>query len=171
METSILGESPEEIQNLSNQENLELAQTFEDRENYEISINYVKTKTIWNQIEMKNIGENKVFCYIIASDITNGNEDLGPKSFLECQNGHDWSKWKNTIQAKLNSLNQKKDFGLVIFTYEDVKPFGYRWVFARKRNEKNGIIIYKARLLIQGLSQRLRIDYEKYSPIMYGTTF
>ena len=42
----------------------------------------------------------------------------------------------------------------------------------RKRNEKNEIVRYKARLVAQGFSQYPRIDYkEKYSPVMDVITF
>ena len=41
----------------------------------------------------------------------------------------------------------------------------------QKRNEKNAIRRYKARLVAQGFSQRLDIDYEEtYSPIMDAIT-
>ena len=47
---------------------------------------------------------------------------------------------------------------------EGVMPVGCKWVFVRKRNEKNKIMKYKARLVAQGFSQRLGIDYkEKYA--------
>ena len=53
-----------------------------------------------------------------------------------------------------------------------VKPLGYRWIFVRKRNEKDEIVRYKARLVDHGCSQRRRIDYEEtYSPVMDATTF
>ena len=46
-------------------------------------------------------------------------------------------------------------------------PVGYKWVFVCKRNEKNEVIRYKARLVAQGFSQRPSIDYEEtYAPIM-----
>ena len=46
-------------------------------------------------------------------------------------------------------------------------PVGYKWVFVHKRNEKNEIIRYKARLVAQGFSKRCSIDYEKaYAPVM-----
>ena len=38
---------------------------------------------------------------------------------------------------------------------------GYKWVFVRKCNEKNEIMRYKARLVAQGFSQRLGIDYKE----------
>ena len=50
---SILGESPKDIQNWSNQEKLEIVQNFEDKENKEISMNYDNIKTTWKQIEIK----------------------------------------------------------------------------------------------------------------------
>ena len=51
-------------------------------------------------------------------------------------------------------------------------PVGYTWVFVCKRNEKNEIIRHKARLVAQGFSQRLGIDYEEtYAPVMDAITF
>ena len=51
-------------------------------------------------------------------------------------------------------------------------PVRYKWVFVRKRNEKNEIIRYKAQLVAQGFSQRPGIDYEEtYAPIMDAITF
>ncbi|KAK9102583.1 hypothetical protein Sjap_019837 [Stephania japonica] len=55
---------------------------------------------------------------------------------------------------------------------DGVKPVGYKWVFVRKRNEKNEVTRYKARLVAQGFSQRPGIDYEKtYSPVIDAITF
>ena len=49
---------------------------------------------------------------------------------------------------------------------------GYKWVFVRKRNDKNEVVRYKARLVAQGFSQRPGIDFdETYSPVMDGITF
>ena len=49
---------------------------------------------------------------------------------------------------------------------------GYKWVFVQKRNKKNEVVRYKARLVAQGFSQRPEIDYdETYSPMMDTITF
>ena len=49
---------------------------------------------------------------------------------------------------------------------------GYKWVFVQKRNEKNEVMTYKARLVAQGFSQRPEIDYdEAYSPMMDTISF
>ena len=67
----------------------------------------------------------------------------------------------------MDSLAKRKVFGPVVPTPNDVKPVGYKWVFVRKRNDKNEIARYKARLVAQGFSQRPEIDYdETYSPVM-----
>ena len=70
----------------------------------------------------------------------------------ECRHRNDWPKWKEAMQTKLNSLTKREVFRPVVQILEDVKPFGYKWVFVRKRNENNEIIRYKARLAVQGFS-------------------
>ena len=85
----------------------------------------------------------------------------------ECHSKNDWSKLKEAIQVELGSLVKCKVFELVVPTPNDVKPLGYKWVFVRKRNDKNEIAKYKARLIAQSFSQRFGIDYdETYSPVM-----
>ena len=80
--------------------------------------------------------------------------------------------WKEAIQAELNSLSKREVFGPVVRTPKGVMPVGYKCVFVRKRNEKNEIIRYKARLVAQGFSQRPSIDYEEtYAPVMDAITF
>ncbi|KAK4386070.1 Copia protein [Sesamum angolense] len=67
---------------------------------------------------------------------------------------------------------QRKFFGPVVRTPEDVKPMGYKWVIVRERNEQGEIGRYKARLVAQGFSQKTGIDNEEtYSPVMDTTTF
>ena len=63
-------------------------------------------------------------------------------------------------------------FGPIARIPDNVKPVRYKWVFVRKRNEKNKVMRYKVRLVAQGFSQRLVIDYdETYSPMMDTITF
>ena len=72
----------------------------------------------------------------------------------------------------MDSLATRKIFGPVVQTPEGVKPVEYKWVFVRKRNEKNEIVRYKARLVAQGFSQRPGFDYdETYSPVVDAITF
>ena len=138
--------------------------------NKEMSINYSQTHILWDRNEIGDIDE--IFSYSVASDIMSGDDDPEPKSVIDCQSRHDWNKWKDAMQVELNSLNKRKVFGPIVPTPKDVKPVGYRWIFVRKRNEKNEVTRYKARLVAQGFSQRPGVDYEEtYSPVMDAITF
>jgi len=76
------------------------------------------------------------------------------------------------MQVELYSPNKRNVFGAIVTASENVKPVGHKWVFVRKRNEKNEITRYKAPLVAQGFSQRPGVDYEEiYSPVMDAITF
>jgi hypothetical protein len=60
---------------------------------------------------------------------------------------NDWPKWKDVLKAELDLLEKRNVFGPVILTPKIFNPVGYKWVFAIKRNEKNEIVRYKARLM------------------------
>jgi Reverse transcriptase (RNA-dependent DNA polymerase) len=66
---------------------------------------------------------------------------------------NDWSKWKDILKAELDSLEKQNIFGSIILTPKNVKPVGYKWVFAIKINEKNEIVRYKVRLVAQDFTQ------------------
>ena len=51
-------------------------------------------------------------------------EDPESRNVEERQHRNDWPKWKEVIQAKLNSLTKWEVFELVVKTPEDVKPVG-----------------------------------------------
>jgi hypothetical protein len=132
-------------------------------------MNYVTSGIEWNR---NNVNVDDVFAYKIALDIINDNEDHEPRSIKDCRQSENWPKWKDAIEAELNSLHKRQVFGPVVRTPEGVKPVGYKWVFVRKRNENGEIVRYKARLVAQGFSQRPGVDYdETYSPVVDATTF
>jgi hypothetical protein len=81
------------------------------------------------------------------------NDDREPQSVITCQRRNDWAKWNKAIQVELNSVNKRKISGAIILTLGVAKPLGYRWIFVRKRNEKNKIVRYKDRLVAQGFCQ------------------
>ncbi|KAK9911207.1 hypothetical protein M0R45_035128 [Rubus argutus] len=138
------------------------------RENVEISINYTSVHGTWDR---NSIVVDDVFTYACARELIES-DDIEPRSVDECQRRADWPEWKNAIQAELDSLTKRTVFGPVVPIPSGIKPVGYKWVFVRKRNEKNEIVRYKARLVAQGFSQRPGIDYEEtYSPVMDVITF
>ena len=136
--------------------------------NDENSINYASTRELCGRTK---VVINEVFCFALAIKFLK-EDDHEPCSVDECCSKHDWSKWKETIQVELDYLAKHKVFGPVVPTLNDVKPVGYKWVFVRKRNDKNEISRYKARLVAQSFSKRPGIDYdETYSPVMDIITF
>ena len=51
-------------------------------------------------------------------------------------------------------------------------PGGYKFIFVQKHNENNEVVWYKARLVIQGFSQRPSINYVKiYTLVIEMITF
>ncbi|GJY57349.1 hypothetical protein Tco_0456464, partial [Tanacetum coccineum] len=97
--------------------------------NKEMSINYGQTQILWDRNEIGDI--NEIFSYSIASDIIYGDDDPEPKSVIDCQRRPNWVKWKDAIQAELNSLNKRKVFGPIVTTPKDVKPIGCIWIFVK----------------------------------------
>lgn len=117
-----------------------LDETNRSPENREILVHYTILYEVWNQNEMIVVD---AFAYTVATDIMLSN-DIEPRSVDECQRRTDWSK---AIQVELDSLAKRKVFGPVAPTPPHMKLVGYKWVFVRKRNEKNEIVRYKARLV------------------------
>jgi hypothetical protein len=101
-------------------------------------------------LDKNKIVVDNIFSFKVAFDITRNNDDIEPKTVEECRRRNDWLMWKEAIQAELNLLVKREVFGLVVQTPEGVSPVGYKYVFVRKRNEKNEIVIYKVRLVAHG---------------------
>ncbi|KAJ9540031.1 hypothetical protein OSB04_026537 [Centaurea solstitialis] len=132
-------------------------------DNLEIYVEYASLDDILKRNETVI---DDVFIFAVATDIMS-NDDMEPRTIVECQRRTDWPQWKQAIQDELDSLTKRRVFGPVAPTPPNVKPIGNKWVFVRKRNENNEIVRYKARLVAQGFSQRPGIDYEEtYSPVM-----
>ncbi|BBN68201.1 hypothetical protein Prudu_329S000600 [Prunus dulcis] len=84
-----------------------------------------------------------IFAFSVAAEIIK-DDDIEPCSIDECTQRQDWPKWKDAIHAELNSLEKRSVFGPIVPTPPNVNPVGYKWVFTKKRNEKNEISRYKA---------------------------
>ena len=111
-----------------------------------------------------------MFAFSMAHEIMH--DDYESRSIIECRQRQDWSKWEEAIQTKLFSLAKRDVFRPIARTPDNVKPVGYKWVFVRKRNKKNEVVRYKARLVALGFYQRLEIDYDEiYSHVIDTITF
>ncbi|CAM8877114.1 unnamed protein product [Rhodiola kirilowii] len=132
-----------------------------------MSINYANTGVGWFR---DDVDLNDIFAYSVALQVI-GEDDNNPQTIDECRYQNDWESWKESIQAELNSLNKRGIFGPVAPTPKGVKPVGYKWVFVRKRNERNEVARYKARLVAQGFTQKPGVDFmETYSPVVDAKT-
>ncbi|KAM1084352.1 hypothetical protein ACFX19_023057 [Malus domestica] len=137
-------------------------------ENREILVYYASLDGVWCRNEMII---DDALAYVVTTEIMLSN-NIEPRSIDECGCRTDWLNWKQAIQVELDSLAKRKVFGPVAPTPPHMKPVGYKWVFVQKRNEKNEIMLYKARLVTQGFSQCLGIDYdETYSAVIGVITF
>ncbi|KAM0987316.1 hypothetical protein ACFXTH_011452 [Malus domestica] len=90
----------------------------EVHESKEISINYACTNELWDRNE---IIIDDMFAFAIATEIILS-DDIEPRSVDECKQRQDWPKWKDAIQAELNSLERRSVFGPVVQTPTDVNP-------------------------------------------------
>jgi NADH:ubiquinone oxidoreductase subunit F (NADH-binding) len=114
----------------------------------ELATNYIETRKSYDR---KSTIVDLYFSEQIA-DIIN---DPDPKSMVECKKRSNWNQWKEAIQTEIASLYKRKVFSEVMSTPHGVFPVGYKWVFIRKRNEKNEVVRYKARLIAQGFRKNL----------------
>ena len=64
------------------------------------------TEKKWNR---NNIVINNIFTFQVASNIIKNNEDPKAQNLEECRHRNDWPKWKEVIQAELNS-NKTRSF-------------------------------------------------------------
>ena len=132
------------------------------------------------EISMSHTGETKdhsdiiidnIFAFQVAMNIMRNDEYQEPQTVNECQKMNDWPKMERSNPNGAKLVNKREVFGSIVQTPGNIKPDGYKWVFVKKRNENDEIIIYKSRLVAQGFSQRPGIDYEEtYSPIMDAIT-
>ena len=106
--------------------------------------NYTNSKLITQQ------EVNDIFIFYVADAFVNESD---PQTIQEAKASPFWDKWKEAIQAELNSLLKRGVFGKIQETPIGHTPVGYRWVFVRKRNDKGEVIRYKARFVAQGFKQ------------------
>ena len=93
---------------------------------------------------------NNIFSFQVTIGIIRNDEDPKLETMDEWQHRKYWSKWKEYILTKLNTLEKCEVFGPVVQTLEIVKLVRYKGIFIRKYNEKNEIMRYKAWLIVQG---------------------
>jgi hypothetical protein len=100
-------------------------------------------------------------------DANNDNET--PLTYSEAISGKDKVKWKQAIDEEIKSLMDNKTFNPIKRSNLPVggNIMDSKWVFKIKRNDKNEIERYKARLCARGFTQKHGIDYnETFAPVL-----
>jgi hypothetical protein len=86
----------------------------------EISINYTISKELFDCTTMV---VNSCFS-IMVDDLLN---DPDPKTMAECKQRSDWIKWKEAIEAELDSLRKREVFSKVKLTPPRIHPIEFKW--------------------------------------------
>ncbi|KAE8878366.1 hypothetical protein PF007_g28573 [Phytophthora fragariae] len=93
---------------------------------------------------------------------------LIPTTYKQARASKHWHQWRAAMLAELESLRGHKTWKLQSRSMaKNLKVITCRWVFAVKRDERGHIKRFKARLVIHGFKQQLRINYsETYAPVI-----
>ncbi|GKG06679.1 zinc finger, CCHC-type containing protein, partial [Tanacetum coccineum] len=78
---------------------------------------------------------------------------------------HDVAFWKEVINDEMDSIMGNNTWVLTDLP-SGCRPLGCKWIFKRKLKVDGTVEKFKARLVIQGFKQKLRIDYfDTYAPV------
>ena len=89
-----------------------------------------------------------------------------PKNFQEAMAAADSAEWKEAMDCEIKILQERN-------VYEEVRRprnetvLGNKWVYVRKKDQRQRVVRHRARLVAQGFNQRPGIDFEDiYSPVV-----
>jgi hypothetical protein len=109
-----------------------------------------------------DLNEVLQFALNVMTEITNndGSIEEPPKNEQEMLNGN---RTEEFIGGEIKELEAIGLHGtaIVVIRPKDRTPITCRWVYDFKRNDKNEITIFKARLVVHGFKQLEGIDYNK----------
>ena len=89
-----------------------------------------------------------------------------PSTVEEALNGPESFEWRKAMMNELQSIESHNVWNLVEPS-ADNKPIKTKWIFKKKLGSDNSVNVFKARLVAQGFSQKLGIDYEEtFSPVV-----
>jgi hypothetical protein len=96
---------------------------------------------------------------------TEGIEALEPRTLKEAMDRPDWLLWKGGMDDKYKTLTDA-NMWVIVEHPEGVNVIGSKWVYKAKKDASGAIVHHKARLVAQGFSQVLGVDYfDTYAPV------
>ena len=115
------------------------------------------------------------FAYLAADEeifeaSTSESQD-DPKSLKEAQSRSDWSKWQQSMDREISTLENAGTW-INVPRPTNKNIVGSKWVFRIKRKADGSIEKYKARLVAQGFTQKFGVDYfDTFSPVAKLSSF
>ncbi|RZB42467.1 Retrovirus-related Pol polyprotein from transposon TNT 1-94 [Glycine soja] len=102
--------------------------------------------------------------YLQESDYNTGAEN-DPETFDQAMSCKESNLWYDAMKDEMNSMQSNKVWNLVKMP-NGAKAIRCKWVFKTKRDSLGNIERYKARLVVEGFTQKEGIDYTKtFSPV------
>ena len=96
---------------------------------------------------------------------------IPPATYWEAERRTDVEEWRKVMEKELEDLKRMGVYEDAEELPEGKKVIGCRWVYEFKTNESGGPPIYKARLIAQGFSQVLFVDYRvTFAPVAKSVT-
>ncbi|GKF39246.1 retrotransposon protein, putative, ty1-copia subclass [Tanacetum coccineum] len=87
--------------------------------------------------------------------------DLGePANYKAALLDPESDKWMNAMNMEMQSMKDNEVWDLVDLP-PNGKTVGSKWLFKKKTNIDGAVHTYKARLVVNGYTKTLRIDYEE----------
>ena len=102
--------------------------------------------------------------YALAAEISEA-EALEPQTLKEARSHPDWPLWEKAINKELATLKAAGTWELVDIP-SNANLVGSKWVFRAKKDAARHVVWYKARLIAQGFSQVLGVNYfDTFAPV------
>ena len=121
--------------------------------------------------EQANFALESLYKNILEYSFNASNTD-NPKTVEEALGRSDAKQWKEAMETKMETISKMGTWDLEELP-KDQETIGNKWVFLRKRDKKENIVYYKARLVAQGFSQKPGTNFSNdgtFTPVMWFET-
>jgi hypothetical protein len=113
---------------------------------------------------------DKAMCVFATIDSEPVKKAAAPTTFKGTVASPDRNKWISAIKEELESLRRHGTYKLMDLP-SGRHAVGSKWIFKIKRDSERKPIHYKARLVVQGFTQRKGLDFqETFTPVAQMTS-